>query len=164
MKRRYKWLLVLTILILSIWGLSNGSWHTARNDYNLFPVSGLTHLQDNIYLDTLGIRWELQPHSMNTFHQPVEPIEFTGIPYAPVLTGVEYDPEYPNLKFLSVDDEGGSYEAILQPNGQFLNTGPLLGTYNYCHPEGFFGKIGHGILDVIPHLFCGTYDSTKTGN
>ena len=54
-------------------------------------------------------------------------------------------------------NDGGSHEAILQPNGVYLTTGPKKATYNYGHPEGVIGIVKHIILDVIPHFANSNY-------
>ena len=69
-------------------------------------------------------------------------------------------PNYPNLKFLSPDGDGGSYEAILQPDGTCLITGKKQGTYNYSDPTGFMGYFKHIFMDVIPHFFTSDYDDS----
>ena len=78
-------------------------------------------------------------------------------PYPNLRGAVEFDPGNSNLKFLSVNNTGGSHEAILQPDGTFLTTGPKQGTYNYGHPSGLWGSIKHTFFDVIPHFINANY-------
>jgi len=117
----------------------------------------LTVISERQYQDSTGLIWELQPHSKNIFHQPDLPVPKVEHPYPIVSGGLLYDAEYPNLKFLCLNDDGSSFEAILQPDGSYLTTGKLKGTYNYSHPEGFWGNTMHIILDVIPHLVSSKY-------
>jgi hypothetical protein len=158
-----KWLFVLVILLIVIityWLISYGDWHLKRNQRNMLPEGLLTFSAENDnYTDENGKYWWLQPHMRNVFHQPdTVPVPYEGAaPYPNVSPSPEYDPYHPNLKFLSPDDNGGSFEAILQPDGTFLLSGKKQGTYNYGHPEGIAGYVIHTFADVIPHLFNSGY-------
>ncbi len=113
-------------------------------------------------MDESGLEWLLMPQSANVFHQPDKPDHQPLENVYPTIIGydVPFDPERPNLKFLSELPSGSSYEAIMKPDGSYVNEGELIGTYNYVHPEGFWGNLGHGIMDVLPHLFASTYAPT----
>ncbi len=80
-------------------------------------------------------------------------------PYRGLKLSQAYDPKNPNLKFLSKTANGGSYEAILQPNGEYLTEGKKKGTYNYGHPDGLWGSLKHTFFDVIPHFVNSNYKS-----
>ena len=143
--------------------LSHGDWHLKRNKRNKLPRGKLTQIEGSAYLDEAKMKWILQPNSKNIFHQPditPEPAPPIPIPYPNVGPRLTYDPDYPNLKLLSSDGEGGSYEAILQSDGNYLITGKKQGTYNYSDPSGFMGYLMHGLLDVIPHFFTSDYDDS----
>jgi hypothetical protein len=161
-----KWLFVLVVLLIVIvtyWLLSYGDWHLKRNKRNRLPEGKLSLSGSNAYVDEHGRTWWLQPHDRNIFHQPDTlplPSEEPE-PYPIVSPTPEYDPYHPNLKFLSPDDGGGSFEAILQPDGTFLLSGKKQGTYNYGHPEGFAGFVIHTFADVIPHIFNSAYKEVK---
>ncbi|MEK7257625.1 MAG: RHS repeat-associated core domain-containing protein, partial [Bacteroidota bacterium] len=96
---------------------SQRDFHTKRNWHNRTPTSSPP-----------GPEWEKQPDWKNAFHQP---------------DNVTEDNPYPNKKYLLPDENGGSSEAILQPDGTYLNTGPKQGTYNYYNPDGFWSSTGH---------------------
>ncbi|MEX2228964.1 MAG: DUF4157 domain-containing protein [Dehalococcoidia bacterium] len=130
--------------------------HTDRNVLNLVVVGRLTPVDGasptfqydegghNTYVDEAGVEWVLLPDWMSEFHQP---------------DGHEQsDHPYPNKKFLHPDSSGGSSEAIMRPDGTFITTGPLRGTYNYSNPEGVFGNIGHFFQDILPHVFNDQYE------
>ena len=148
--------------MLLIWSWSSMPWHTARNKFNQLPAGNLKHIKDSLFIDSNSDRWILQPHSANIFHQSYEIPLKIELPYPNISNRqFEYDPNHPNLKFLQTDYTGGSKEAILQPNGKWLNAGSKMGTFNYSDPTGFWGTLGHGIFDVLPHIFSSDYDSTE---
>jgi len=156
-------LTVLAILffLLIIGLISHGDWHLKRNKQNILPKGKLTQIEGEMYLDEAKLKWILQPNSKNFFHQPDQtPVPPIPIPYPNVFPQLKYDPDYPNLKFLSSDGEGGSYEAIMQPDGTYLIIGKKQGTYNYSDPTGFMGYFKHIFLDVIPHFFTSDYDDS----
>ncbi len=152
-------LIIIFLLLISLWLIGQSDWHLNRNKHNKLPVGELKALKDDLYKDEAGLIWELQPHIKNKFHQPDsgEEIEIPDNPYPNVNGTLPFDRENPNLKFLSRTDNGGSYEAILQPNGEYLTTGLKQGTYNYSHPRGFLGSLKHGIFDVLPHFINSKY-------
>jgi hypothetical protein len=43
----------------------------------------------------------------------------------------------------------------MAPDGSYVTTGPLRGTYNFVHPSGVWGNLGHFWSDVIPHELQG---------
>lgn len=145
------------ILFVSVLIIGHSGWHLNRNKHNKLPEGGLKHLKDDIYADETGLIWELQPHIKNKFHQPDQESEMVNNPYPNVDGALTFDPENPNLKFLSKNDNKGSYEAILQPNGEYLTEGSKQGTYNYSHPSGLFGSIKYFFLDMIPHFINSEY-------
>ena len=151
------------VLLLILGLVSRGDWHLKRNKQNKLPAGKLTQVEGKLYLDEIAIEWILQPNSRNIFHQPdktpvlVPPIP---IPYPNISPPLKYDPDYPNLKFLSPNENGGSYEAILQPDGTYLVSGKKQGTYNYSDPSDFIGYLNHVLLDVIPHFFSSDYDDS----
>ena len=148
---------LLTVMAL----LSEGDWHLKRNRNNILPTGELIKTDGNNYTDEAKLNWILQPSSMNIFHQPDNiPVPKPAVPYPNVSPQLKYEQNYPNLKFLSPDGEGGSYEAILQVDGTYLITGKKQGTYNYSDPKGFFGFSKHIIMDVIPHFFSFDYDDS----
>ena len=111
---------------------SQRDFHTKRNWLNQTPGQSPP-----------GPEWEKQPDWKNEFHQP---------------DNVDPDNPFPNKKYLLPDETGGSSEAILQPDGSYLTSGPKQGTYNYYHPEGFWGNTGHVLWDVLPHFFNDDYE------
>ena len=148
---------ILTIIAL----LSEGNWHLKRNRNNKLPTGELTKTDGNNYVDEAKLNWILQPNSRNIFHQPDNiPVQSPSTAYPNVSPQLKYEPNYPNLKFLSPNENGGSYEAILQPDGTYLITGKKQGTFNYSDPTGFFGFSKHIIMDVIPHFFSFDYDDS----
>ncbi|MFK8165185.1 MAG: hypothetical protein AB8H12_22255 [Lewinella sp.] len=160
MKRRFSILLGSLIFFLAIvWTMGQSRWHLNRNAYNDRPAGKLTLFQDSLYKDSIGREWIRLPHHMNAFHQPESPIAAPAAPYGSSLNSLNfvYEPENPNLKFLSITEDGGSMEAILQPDGTYLEDGPLLGTYNYGHPVGFWGIAKHTLWDVLPHFANSNY-------
>ncbi len=150
-------LLLLTILTAVIMG--NSRWHLERNVHNGKPAGKLSHVEYSLFLDEAQRQWILLPQNMNAFHQPKQPVAAPPTPYEKAMQGykVTYDPNNPNLKFLSEDGRGGSLEAILQPDGNYLESGPQLATYNYGHPDGLWGIIEHTLWDVLPHFANGNY-------
>ncbi|NQX96479.1 MAG: hypothetical protein HRT73_01185 [Flavobacteriales bacterium] len=153
-------LLIFILLILGYSLICQLPWHLARNTHNVLPKGNLTLIVENTYQDENGLIWELQPHSMNIFHQPKNPIVAINTPYPNLDKPLQLDIENPNLKLLSKDKNRGSYEAILQPNGSYLTTGTKQGTYNYRNPEGFIGMTKHVLMDVIPHFINANYKQT----
>ncbi|WP_369255794.1 eCIS core domain-containing protein [Geodermatophilus amargosae] len=123
--------------------------HLERNRFNIVPKGVLAPVGDaspefqyreghsNSYTDEAGRRWDLVPDWESVYHQPPGHRETSN--------------PYPNKKLLHKDASGGSSEAIRQPDGTYVTTGPLLGTYNFVHPEGLLGKVGHFFADVVPH-------------
>ncbi|MEJ2594994.1 MAG: hypothetical protein P8100_07685 [bacterium] len=160
MKR--KWIIAGSAIVsayLILWTASRGDWHLKRNRYNKLPQGKLIQKKDSLYTDEIGISWFLQPHKMNVFHQPSDlPVATPPEPYPSLIPPATFDPYHPNLKFLSPDGRGGSYEAILMPDGNYLLQGSKQGTYNYANPTGFSGYLKHALLDVLPHLFASDYD------
>lgn len=154
--------LILIIIVVVYWISSQGDWHLKRNRYNILPTGHLKLNDGQYYTDEALVVWELQPHTKNIFHQPdVTPAPpGVPIPYPNISPQLKYDPDHPNLKFLSMDGKGGSCEAILQPDGTYLITGPKQGTYNYSNPEGILGYFKHAVFDVMPHFFNSNYDDS----
>lgn len=148
--------LVLFIGVL-IGFMGYSEWHLNRNKHNRPPGKKLNHVKGDFYKDEDGLIWELQPQSKNIFHQPDEPVKIIENPYPNIDHIKKMDPKQPNLKFLSALENGGSYEAIIQPDGTLLETGKKRGTYNYGHPSGIWGSIKHVVLDVIPHFVNSNY-------
>ena len=97
------------------------------------------------------------PQSKNIFHQPDQAVDIVDNPYPNVEGVLEFDTKNPNWKLLCRTDNGGSYEAILQPDGTYLKNGLKQGTYNYGHPDGLWGSIKHTFFDVIPHFINANY-------
>lgn len=156
-------ILALFVIFLGLLLLSSQDWHLKRNKLNKLPKGTLTLQKGAIYIDQAGLSWELQPHSKNIFHQPdITPVPSPPIPvpYPNVGPVLNYDPDFPNLKFLSLNEKGGSFEAIMQPDGSYLITGSKQGTYNYSNPSGFRGYTKHAFLDVLPHFFNSNYDDS----
>jgi hypothetical protein len=127
--------------------------HLTRNRFNVLPIGALTPIDGasptftyqenghNSYRDEAGLLWELEPDWKTTYHQP---------------PGHESTPHpYPNKKLLHRDASGGSSEAIRAPDGSYVTTGPLRGTYNFIHPSGAGGMVGHFARDVVPHELPG---------
>ena len=152
-------IIILVILVLAFLVFGNSSWHLDRNKFNKIPSGYLKHLKGMIYVDEIGLFWELQDQKKNLFHQPDHEVESINNPYPNVEGGFELDTKNPNLKFLCKNGTGGSFEAILQPDGEYLTTGVKQGTFNYGHPEGFWGSFKHALLDVIPHFINARYRS-----
>lgn len=151
-------ILLAFILLASLWYIGQSDWHLNRNKHNKLPKGKLELRADKLYEDEAGLLWELQPHIKNKFHQPDHESDMVEDPYPNLDGTLIFDPKNPNLKLLSKDKTGGSYEAILQPDGTFLIDGPKQGTYNYSHPGGILGSIKHVFLDVIPHFVSDDYD------
>jgi hypothetical protein len=127
--------------------------HLTRNRFNVLPTGALTPIDGasptftyqenghNSYRDEAGLVWELEPDWATKYHQP---------------PGHETSPHpYPNKKLLHRDSSGGSSEAIRAPDGSYITTGPLRGTYNFVHPSGPLGSVGHFVRDIAPHLLPG---------
>lgn len=148
---------IIFLLLGILWLTGHSEWHLNRNQHNQLPKGKLVHQQGDLYLDEAQQTWVLQPSIKNKFHQPNEAIIAPSTPYPNLDAIIDYDPNNPNLKFLCETDKGGSFEAILQPNGEYLTSGPKLGTYNYGHPSGLWGSIKHVFLDVLPHFVSGDY-------
>lgn len=168
MKRRLITFLGLLVFFLAvIWTMGQSRWHLNRNAFNDKPTGQLTLVKDTLYQDTEGREWIRLPAHMNALHQPKGIVTEPAQPYGKALSvlNFSYDPEASNLKFLSITEDGGSMEAILQPDGTYLETGPLFGTYNYGHPEGFWGIVKHTVWDVLPHFANANYRaSAKTSD
>jgi hypothetical protein len=163
MKKTVSVLIGLFLLFIFIGVLSHGDWHLKRNKHNRLPKGKLTQTDGQKYFDEAGLTWILQANSKNIFHQPdklPQPAPRIPLLYPNVSPSLDYDPNYPNLKFLSPDGKGASFEAILQPDGTFLINGKKQGTYNYSDPTGFMGYLEHVLLDVIPHFFSSDYDDS----
>lgn len=138
--------------------------HTGRvYMFSMFPEGRLTgqdgapadldyHILRHEYVDEAGVTWVLWPDWQAAYHQPA------GASGAP------------NKKFTAVDSTGGSFEAILMPDGatptqparppyryetgNWLTTGPLIGTYNYAdsHVDHFWsGPLKHYLDDMRLH-------------
>lgn len=151
------------VILLILGLLSRGDWHLKRNKQNKLPSGKLTQVEGNIYLDEIAVEWIVQPNSRNIFHQPDKtpvPAPPIPVPYPNIWPPLKYDPDYPNLKFLSPDTYGGSCETILQPDGTYLISGKKQGTYNYADPSGFTAYVKHIFFDVIPHFFSSDYDDS----
>jgi len=160
MKRRLTILFGLLVFLLAVvWTMGQSRWHLDRNAYNGIPKGQLTLVKDTLYRDTEDREWIRLPARMNALHQPKGSIAKPAIPYGNALSKLNfaYAPNASNLKFLSITEDGGSMEAILQPDGTYLESGPLFGTYNYGHPEGFWGIVKHTVWDVLPHFANGNY-------
>jgi hypothetical protein len=152
-------IVLLFMLLVSYWIIGQSDWHLNRNKHNKLPKGALKHFEEHMYVDETGLKWELQPHIKNKFHQPDQEIEMVNNPYPNVNKRLKFDPKNSNLKFLSKIKNKGSYEAILKPNGEYLTEGQKQGTYNYSHPSGFFNNIKHVLFDVIPHFINSKYKS-----
>lgn len=153
-------LLFLILLIgISVYFMGQSKWHLQRNQKNQLPTGKLRLQTEPIYLDEAGLHWELQPHIKNKFHQIAGPVKAIPQPYPNVVNeNLEMDVNNANLKFLCPLGNGGSYEAILQPDGQYLTEGIKQGTYNYGHPSGLGGMLKHTLWDVIPHFVNSNYE------
>lgn len=152
-------LVIIVVLFILAFIAGHSKWHLERNKHNIRPEGNLTKTQGDFYRDEAGVLWELQPHVKNIFHQPDKPVPANDNPYPNVDQTKPYDPNNSNLKFLAKTNSGGSYEAILQPDGTYLEEGPKQATYNYGHPSGLWGSIKHTVLDVIPHFINSGYKS-----
>lgn len=152
-------IITLGIIIILFLIYGNSAMHLDRNKHNKLPEGNLKHLKAEVYVDDVGVFWELQDQKKNLFHQPDQEVEKTDNPYPNLEGDFELDTKNPNLKFLSENSSGGSYEAILQPDGTYLTEGLKQGTYNYGHPVGFWGSFKHALLDVIPHFINSKYRS-----
>ena len=160
MKRRLTITFSLLVLFLAAcWAMGQSRWHLDRNARNALPTGTLTLKQGMLYEDTTGREWIRLPAHMNAFHQPKKPVAAPPQPYGDAISKLtfEYEADNPNLKFLSKTEDGGSFEAILQTDGTYLETGPHLGTYNYGHPQGAWGMVRHAVWDVLPHFANGNY-------
>lgn len=152
-------IILIILLAIAFWFYGNSEWHLHRNKFNKLPAGELKHLKGPVYVDDVGLFWELLDQSKNIFHQPDHEVEVIENPYPNVEGSFEMDTKNPNLKFLSKTNSGGSFEAILQPDGTYLTEGLKQGTFNYGHPEGFWGSLKHAVLDVIPHFINANYRS-----
>lgn len=152
-----KWIILIITLIGAVWAMGYTDWHVNRNVHNLMPSGELQYIDSSNYMDSSGLVWILQPYDKNIFHQPEQARIKPNNPYPNINTPPSYDPENSNLKFLSITESGSSYEAILQPNGEYLIDGSRQGTYNYSHPDGFLGNMIHVIIDILPHLINSDY-------
>ncbi len=156
-------LIVLAVLLAGLLVFSFSGLHSNRNNNNRFPKGFLTQKDSVTYQDEVGLIWEIQPHGANTFHQPdALPVVTHNQKYKVLENSPRIDPEHPNVKLLCLLPSGTSYEAILQPNGTYLNTSSKTSTYNYSSPKGFWASVKHGIFDVLPHLINSNYSPTKT--
>ena len=152
--------LLVAIVLVAFWIMGNSDWHLNRNKHNKYPKGSLTLTETkDVYKDENELKWELQPAIKNKFHQPDHEVPKPENPYLGLKLERPYDPKNPNLKFLCKTPDGGSYEAILQPDGSYLKEGKKMGTYNYGHPSGFIGIVKHTIFDVIPHFVNSNYKS-----
>jgi hypothetical protein len=153
-----KWMLIgLLACTIAVFFMGHSDWHLERNVHNVLPKGTLSNSDSNVYTDGAGITWILQPHSKNIFHQPDTVATAPENPYPNLSSAPEFDSENPNLKFLSEDGTGGSYEAILQPNGTWLTAGVLQGTYNFGHPSGLWGSVKHFFVDMLPGFVNSEY-------
>ncbi len=152
-------LIIIAALVISFYFMGHSDWHLERNKHNKPPSGKLTKTKDegDFYKDEKEMIWELQPAIKNKFHQPGHTIERPDLLYPNIEPTPEFDPKNSNLKFLCALKNGGSYEAIVQPDGTILNTGLKQGTYNYGHPSGLVGSIKHLVMDVIPHFVNSNY-------
>lgn len=154
---------ILFSFLAVCWAMGQSDWHLERNAHNDLPTGVLTLKNDMLYSDSSGREWVRLPSHMNAFHQPGHPVAAPSQPYGNAINKLtfEYEPNNPNLKLLSKTSDGGSLEAILQPDGTYLETGPQLGTYNYGHPEGLLGFVRHTIWDVLPHFANSHYRGSE---
>lgn len=90
----------------------------------------------NLYKDANGRIWKLQPDEMAEYHQP--------------------DPNvhpYPNKKFVSLDETGGSSEAIMAPDKTYITTGPQRGTYNFVDPSGISLGLKNHFASALAEIY-----------
>jgi len=152
-------LFLILLAGISVYYMGQSKWHLQRNQKNQLPTGKLRLQKEAIYLDEAGLRWERQSHIKNKFHQTAGPVKVIPQSYPNVVDEkLEMDVNNANLKFLCPLENGGSYEAILQPNGQYLTEGIKQGTYNYGHPSGLWGMLKHTLWDVIPHFVNSSYE------
>lgn len=153
-------------------------WHLGRVAlYSMYPKGRLTPRggaspsfdyrggllypapERNTYTDAAGVAWVLNPDWQAAFHQP---------------EWWDGEGDAPNKKFVALDGRGGSYEAVLQPDGTatWSARGPRgqysydalnwlraargmkwIGTYNYADATEPVSQPGllHWIVDVRPH-------------
>ena len=149
--------ITLLSIIAGYWLFSQGEWHTDRNKNNRLPIGTLRQIDKQFFKDSLGQTWRLQPNNKNELHQPNSTIEKPLNPYPNVKGDIKFNSNYPNLKFTCSTKNGCSFEAILQPSGNFLLEGPKRGTFNYAHPNGFIGNLKHLLIDLLPHLLNANY-------
>lgn len=161
MKNKILLAALLFVVVSSVW-MGNSNWHLNRNMHNKLPVGELVVLSGSLFEDESGAVWILEPQAKNIFHQPDEAVAPIANPYPILDTILELDVENPNLKFLCSDASGGSYEAILQPNGEWITRGILQGTYNFAHPNGVWGSIKHFFADMIPGFVNSQYNRTES--
>jgi hypothetical protein len=152
-----KILVILGAITVAVIILCQLDWHLNRNAYNKTPIGVLKLIENKQYQDEAGLIWELQSHDKNVFHQPASAVSAILNPYPNIADSLPYDPDNSNLKFLCIQENGASFEVIIQPNGSYLNQGKKKGTYNYFHPAGFWGNTMHIFVDVIPHLINSKY-------
>jgi hypothetical protein len=157
-----KWLLIgLIACTIAVFLMGYSDWHLDRNIHNKLPEGALTLTNPEVYVDEPGTSWALQPQSKNIFHQPDTIAGPQENPYPNLDHVPDFDRNRPNLKFLAKDGSGGSYEAILQPNGTWLTAGVLQGTYNFGHPEGIWGSIKHFFVDMLPGFVNSEYSDVS---
>lgn len=155
--RKVLWVIIPVVVFACFWVCCFLDWHIKRNDHNQLPVGQLVLVAEDQYEDEAGLLWELQPHSANVLHQTKQDTAGLVTIYPHMDVPPQYDPENPNLKLLC-EQNGSSFEAIVQPDGTYLLVGPERGTYNYGHPKGVWGKIRHLFLDVLPHFLNSNYE------
>ncbi|WP_051385553.1 hypothetical protein [Actinokineospora inagensis] len=119
------------------------------------PAFEYSDKSDNMYTDQAGVPWRLMSPCESAYHQT----SGTFVSLVACKTGYLAD----NKKFVALDDSGGSFEAILQPDsphgtatydkGNWLTTGAKVGTYNYADPQPgcLQCQLAHYLLDMRPH-------------
>jgi len=116
--------------------------HRNRNQHNKLPVGNVLTLlkkqkwKKPQYSDADGNIWSLRLSKKSVFH------------------GKE------NLVFESKDDNGGSYELVVDQEGNIVN-GSEGSTYNYTDSSSIFG---HFFDDVFPHLLDQGYNNNGDNN
>ncbi len=127
--------------------------HLTRNRYNVLPIGTLTPIDgasptftyqpngSNSYRDEAGLLWELEPDWKTKYHQP---------------PGHETSPNpYRTRSCFIATPAAAPRRRSAHPDGSYITTGPLQGTYNFVHPSGPAGSAGHVVRDVIPHTLPG---------